>query len=401
MVIKEMTTPKLTVGIAVYKDFNGLWPTIQSLKIHHAECINDIELVVIDNEPGKSKNSENSQILASRWNGPHKPKYVKFIDVEGTAAAKEQVFKHATGDAVLVLDSHVMLPTGVLHRLIDFYGKNPTTNDLYQGPCLADEVTKKDGSPQFVGSHFSPGFRGFMDGQWALDERAYGDAPFEIPMQGMWLFSCRREAWVGFHSLTRGFDASEQGYIHAKFRKLGRKCWCLPWLTSVHRFGPPVEGIPYKWNDRDRVYCYIQSWLDVQYPQIAAIKKHFTEDVQAIDTRIGRRIDSAYFDEIYQDAMSDWSRIQQAPVIGGPCRFRSELPKRVDKCDTCGERGNPVDVYHCAHPIIAGECTLQRAKNSVRSCGICQRLGEDQYEDLELVAKTPDGRVSLPNVQEA
>lgn len=369
--------PKLTVGIATCHDFNGIWPTIQSLKIHHAECMDDIELVVIDNEPGGSKHSEAAKILTSRWGGKHLPKYVHFTDVEGTAVAKGKVFEHATGEAVMVMDSHVMLPTGVLRRLIDFYDANPGTMDLYQGPCLADDVTQKDGKPSLVGSHFSPGFRGFMDGQWAIDERVYSDDPFEIPMQGMWLFTCRREAWVGFHPLSRGFDASEQGYIHTKFRKRGHRCWCLPWLKSAHRFGH-IDGVKYSWNDKDRIWCYLLSWLDVGYPDIGDIKRHFTEDVQAIDTAAGKRIDAAYFDQLLAQATTAHRGLQPQLVEGGPCKFRSEQVTRQDKCDQCGPvKGTPFDVYWCGHAAHHGDCSLASKKRGIRSCGVCQCTGEN------------------------
>lgn len=368
--------PKLTIGIATYHDFNGLWPTIQSLKLHHAECIDDIELVVIDNEPGGSKHSESAKVLTSRWPGRWCPRYVHYIEVEGTAVAKGRVFAHATGEAVMVMDSHVMLPTGVLHRLIDFYDANPGTMDLYQGPCIADDVTRKDGKPSLVGSHFKSGFRGFMDGQWAIDERVYGDDPFEIPMQGMWLFTCRREAWVGFHPLSKGFDASEQGYVHAKFRKRGHKVYCLPWLKSSHRFGH-VDGVKYSWNDRDRVWCYLLSYLDVGYPALPDIKKHFTEEVQAIDTKAGRRIDGPYFDQILAEATAAHRTLKPQPATGGPCSYRSEQPTRIDVCDQCGEKGQPLEVFQCSHPQHAGDCSLQKKRGNVRSCGVCQSLGEN------------------------
>ena len=37
--------------------------------------------------------------------------------------------------------------------------------------------------------------------------------PFEIPMQGLGMFSCRKEAWLGFNPLFNGFGG-EEGYIH-------------------------------------------------------------------------------------------------------------------------------------------------------------------------------------------
>ncbi|MGL1784034.1 hypothetical protein ACSTG0_23510, partial [Vibrio parahaemolyticus] len=74
--------------------------------------------------------------------------------------------------------------------------------------------------------------------------------PFEIPMQGMGLFACRRDAWAGFNPDFRGFGG-EEGYIHEKFRQRGGKVLCLPFLRWMHRFNRPL-GLPYPnvWADR-------------------------------------------------------------------------------------------------------------------------------------------------------
>ena len=40
--------------------------------------------------------------------------------------------------------------------------------------------------------------------------------PFDIPMQGLGLFACRREAWPRFNPAFRGFGG-EEGYIHENF----------------------------------------------------------------------------------------------------------------------------------------------------------------------------------------
>jgi hypothetical protein len=80
-----------------------------------------------------------------------------------------------------------------------------------------------------------------MWGIWATDRRGKdpeGD-PFEIPMQGMGVFSCRKGAWPGFNPMFRGFGG-EEGYIHEKFRQAGGRCLCLPWLRWTHRFGRPA-----------------------------------------------------------------------------------------------------------------------------------------------------------------
>ena len=49
-----------------------------------------------------------------------------------------------------------------------------------------------------------------MYGQWATDsENLAKKEPFEIPMQGLGVFSCRTSAWLGFNPLFRGFGGEE------------------------------------------------------------------------------------------------------------------------------------------------------------------------------------------------
>ena len=109
--------------------------------------------------------------------------------------------------------------------------------------------------------------------------------PFDIPMQGLGLFSCRKAAWPGFHPGFRGFGG-EEGYIHEKFRKLGRRCLCLPWLRWVHRFGRPA-GAPYPLRLRDRITNYLIGHREVGLDE-APVLEHFraiateAEMVQAV-----------------------------------------------------------------------------------------------------------------------
>jgi len=95
-----------------------------------------------------------------------------------------------------------------------------------------------------------------MYGVWGLDPRGeQKDAePFEIPMQGLGLFACRKDSWPGFHPEFRGFGG-EEGYIHEKFRQQGGRTLCLPFLRWLHRFERPL-GARYPLNWEDRIWNY-------------------------------------------------------------------------------------------------------------------------------------------------
>jgi hypothetical protein len=147
------------------------------------------------------------------------------------------------------MDSHVFFVPGALQRLIAYLRARPQTRDLLQGPLVYDDL-------KTISTHFDPVWREGMYGIWATDPRGVDPdgAPFEIPMQGLGVFACRRAAWPGFNPKFRGFGG-EEGYIHEKFRQNGGKTLCLPFLRWMHRFNRPL-GIPYRntWDDRFRNY---------------------------------------------------------------------------------------------------------------------------------------------------
>src|SRR5207237_2934286 len=91
-----------------------------------------------------------------------------------------------------------------------------------------------------IATHFDPVWRAQM---WGSDPRGQDPEgePFEISMQGLGVFSCMKDDWLGFHPKFQGFGG-EEGYIHEKFRQAGRRCLCLPWLRWMHRFSRPSQA---------------------------------------------------------------------------------------------------------------------------------------------------------------
>jgi hypothetical protein len=96
--------------------------------------------------------------------------------------------------------------------------------------------------------------------------------PFEVPMQGMGLFACRRGAWPGFNEAFRGFGG-EEGYIHEKFRRAGARTLCLPFLRWVHRFNRPT-GVPYRNILEDRIWNYLVGFREFDLPTME-MEEHF------------------------------------------------------------------------------------------------------------------------------
>jgi glycosyltransferase involved in cell wall biosynthesis len=239
---------RITVGMATFRDFDTTAMTLQSLRIHHGAGSELIELVVVDNDP-TSKAGARLRALC----GAIGAKYIPFADPVGTSAPRDEIFRQATGDAVVVMDAHVLLPKGVLTRFADFAAANPQNFDLWHGPMLNDHATS------VYATHFDPTWGDdLMFGKWGKDDRADvpNSAPFVIPGMGLGLFACQREAWLGFPENLKGFGGEEL-MIHEKFRQAGRKTLCLPFLRWWHLFRGNDEPAPYPLTIDDRFRNYL------------------------------------------------------------------------------------------------------------------------------------------------
>ena len=250
----------LTIGMATYNDFNGVYFTLQSLRLY--QDLRDTELLVVDNY-----GCPDTKRLVEGW--VHGARYVLATEVRGTAAAKDWVFREARGEAVLCCDSHVLLAPGAISRLKEYYREHPECPDLLQGPLVYDDL-------ETISTHFEPVWRGEMWGIWATDPRGRDPEgePFEIPMQGMGAFSCRKGAWPGFNPMFRGFGW-EEGYIHEKFRRAGGRCLCLPWFRWTHRFGRPA-GLEYSLTVEEKLRNYLIGHAELGW-DLTPVLAHFSE----------------------------------------------------------------------------------------------------------------------------
>ena len=260
-----MSSKKLTIGMPTYDDYDGIYFSIQAIRMYHSEVIDDIEFLIIDNNP----DSEHGKAAKHFSNSSPSINYIPFSEQTGPASSKNQVFKHTQTPYSMCMDGHVFLEAGSLKKLIDFYDRNPNTKDLHQGPLVYDDLNN-------ISTHFDPTWRGQMYGIWATDDRGRNKnaRPFEIEMTGCGVFSCRKDAWVGFNERFHGFGG-EEGYIQEKFRQAGHKTLCLPFLRWVHRFGRP-NGVKYPLTLFNKIKNYFigheELGLDLQ-----PIRDHFSE----------------------------------------------------------------------------------------------------------------------------
>lgn len=311
-----MSDCRLTIGIPHYEDFDGAYFTLQALRLYHD--LEGAELLVVDNSPDTAAGKAVRGLVEGWSDG----RYVAAPLATGPAAAKDLVFRHARGDAVLVMDCHVLLAPGSLNALRSYYEEHPETEDLLTGPLVYDNLRD-------LSTHFDNRWRGEMWGTWGRAWRCrcghafsmengiardlftfeplercphcgaafappprdhessesslrrdgctrvadVGDSrPIRIPAHGCGLLSCRRDAWLGFPETWRGFGG-EEFYIHTKFQQAGRQVVLLPGLRWLHRFGRP-GGVRYPLSRYAKVRNYVLGHQELGIP-LDRVQEHF------------------------------------------------------------------------------------------------------------------------------
>ena len=250
---------KLTIGMASYNNFNDVYFTVQCLRAYHN--LEDCEVLIVDNFGDKR--------LEDFWKhwGKDRVRYEKYVEVTGTTMPRQKVFEFAEGEFVVCIDSHVLLFPGSVDKLKEWIDSNQYPGALVHGPMVYDDFKN-------AVTHMNPVWRGDMWGIWAdiVPISQLPIEPFEIPMHGLGLFGSRKDAWLNFNPNFRGFGG-EEGYIHEKFRKHGRKVLCLPFLKWSHRFNQ-ASDIKYPLDVRDRIRNYVIGFKELGL-SLDPIKKHF------------------------------------------------------------------------------------------------------------------------------
>jgi hypothetical protein len=279
--------------MATYDDYDGVYFTVQSIRLFHPEITAETEILVVDNHPDGPCSAD----LKALGNWIQGYRYFPWNRSSGTGV-RDIVFREANAEFVFCVDSHVLFVPGSLRRLLDYLRANPQTPDLLQGPLLYDDL-------RTLSTHMEPRWSCGMYGVWGTDDRAAdpGAPPFEIVMHGLGVFGCRRSVWPGINPRLKGFG-SEEGYLHEKFRRAGGRTLCLPFLRWVHRFARPM-GTRYQnsWEDRIRNYLIVANELGRDPREVMEhFRGHLGVDVAnriiaSVDVQLRNPFD--FFDAIY------------------------------------------------------------------------------------------------------
>lgn len=401
-----MKRPERTIGMAHFQDFHGAYFTLQSLRLNNPEYMETTEFVIVDNSPGSAHSNDLKNLVAKMQHNTAGVVWVEMTNPQGTSPSRNRIFDEASGEYVLAMDCHVILPPGALFTLDEYYRENPECKDIISGPLLYDSLKKDE-----LASHYGNVWRAEMWGIWEsawisddgegpifamhqtedgrcypvsvdmartpldlfgdeqipwaghdkiLHERGFHkigeweeDKPFEIPGQGLGLFSCRLDAWQGFHPNANGFGGEEL-WIHEKFRKAGGKAICIPQLGWVHRFGRP-EGVKYpltRWKKvRNYVLEFQQIGLDLQ-----PIFDHFV---------LGGFISRNEWESLLTDPIG----LEDQPVF--------PVQKKEPGCNTCGSGKSEEEKQAEHRKMMDGFPTVQELFN------LCKAVPRDMDQHLE------------------
>jgi len=161
-----MQKPRITIGMATYDDFEGVWATVQSVFLHNEwEAPEDVQIVIVDTSPRASEHRKLVQDFVAKGGhsskGGRTPniKYVEMPENPGTTEPRNRIFELADAPVVCVMDCHVMLPSNALLRLSVWFDNNQDFDGLVHGPLVYDNL-------HAMSTHFDDQFRGGMWGTW-------------------------------------------------------------------------------------------------------------------------------------------------------------------------------------------------------------------------------------------
>lgn len=289
---------KLTIGMATFDDFEGVYFTIQSIRLNNLDRLDELDLVVIDNNPTSAEGLQTKEFC-----GKARVRYLEETTWRSTAI-RDRIFSEALAPWALSIDPHVLFEPRTIDRLMDFVD-DAEERVLYHGVMCYDYL--EQGAK--VVTHMDPEWRENMYGTWGHDPKGIDPAcqPYEIPMHGLGCFLSKVFEWQGFHPLFKGFGG-EEGYIHEKTINAGGKIILLPWLRWIHRFDRP-RGHPYPLNIEERICNYLVGWSDLGKDTLEVVE-HFAKtcpEVQVEEFLLPRVTDLMKdYDEDPDETIKGW-----------------------------------------------------------------------------------------------
>jgi hypothetical protein len=249
----------LTIATPVVNDFDSWSQTMVGFVNQLGKDIDKVELLAVDNDPTTGDGYDTRKFCMKLPNC----RYVGCGPRQGTFVGKEMCMQNANTEYVLVCDSHIVFQDGALLKLLRFLTEMGPCNDLFHGPICNERW-------EIFGTHMNPALGDGNFGRWGSYRDENGMVIdncelYKVPMQGMGVFLARRDTWPGFHPALFHFG-SEEGYIHEKYRLLGREVWSIPFLKWWHRFRQKSIRYQYPMSAEHKYRNYHIAWTEVGLP---------------------------------------------------------------------------------------------------------------------------------------
>ena len=257
---------KLTISMAAYDDFDGVYFTVQALRMYQALPAGT-EILILDNNPG----TPHSEAMHSLARGVQQMRIISIVDRK-SSFVKYDAFAHCEGDVLLGLDCHLLLAPGFITALLAHWQAHPESHDMLTGPLIYNDL-------KTMSTSMDPEWRGSDFGTWSTDRKAMQHGmPFEVPMMGMGCFSFTRAGMVQVNPKMRGFGG-EEWYMAEKVRANGGRVICHPSLGWQHRFDWPKRTFPL--SSKDKMANYYRGWLELygslDHPRIVEMTEHWSK----------------------------------------------------------------------------------------------------------------------------
>lgn len=272
--------PILTIAVPTCNDFDSCSQTMVNLVNQLGPSLPEVEFVIVDNSPTTGDGYDVRKMATHKLPNCH---YVSLGPRQATFAGKQVCIEAAQTEWVMVIDSHILLIEGALRQLLRFIKEIGPSNDLFHGPICTERW-------EIFGTHMNPALGDGNFGRWGSYRTPEGLVIdncecYKLPMHGMGLFLCRRDTWPGFNTAMFQFG-SEEGYIHEKYRLLGRDCWGIPFLKWWHRFRVKSKRFQYHLTNEHKYRNYQIAWTEVGLP--LGVIEHVFKDISD-DTKVAIR----------------------------------------------------------------------------------------------------------------
>lgn len=256
----------LTIGFATYSDFDGIYFTLNSLKLHHS--VEDCEILVVDNNPSWNRAHEVKRLC--EYTGA---KYIPYGDNIGIVPSRNKIIEEASNDYILICDGHVLFEQRSIQNLKNYYKINPDYNGLLFGVISSHANTLPITHLQDYWHRERWGIPGF-------DSRGLNphNSPFSIPAGSGGCFSFKKSEWLGYNPNFVGYGGEEH-YICIKYHQNGRPVLCHPGLRCIHRY--ERETVPFPLTQLNKVRNYAIGLKELGM-SLDRLKNHFVYRIPEI-----------------------------------------------------------------------------------------------------------------------